>query len=108
MNTGNGTPENDGYLKYSFHDLYLECLVSFGIMGLCVLLIYYGYIGYYGIKHNIPALRDVFILLVISSLSDVIAIDAQCDLSLVLIVVYLLIQYDETIKTENIFKKSYN
>ncbi|ANI88442.1 hypothetical protein A9P82_03460 [Arachidicoccus ginsenosidimutans] len=93
MNIGNDTPGDNGYLKYSFHGAYLESLVCFGFAGLLLLLVYYGYIGYLGFVEKIPLLRNIFIIMVFSSFSDLIVMDCQCDLSLILTIVYLAVSY---------------
>jgi O-antigen ligase len=85
MHIGDGSISGKGgYLQYSFHNVYLQNFVSFGIIGLLVLLALYGYIGYTGIKKRMPLLRDIFIIIIFSSLTDVIVIHDQCDLSLIL------------------------
>lgn len=78
-----------GYLQYSFHDAYLESFVAFGIIGIIALVLLYGYIGYYGITRNISLLRDLCIIIVCCSFTDVIVINNQCDLALVLTICYL-------------------
>lgn len=99
MFTGeNSVSGKGGYLQYSFHNIYLESFVSFGIIGLLTLLTLYGYIGYAGIKNRMPLLRDIFIIIFFSSFTDVIIMHDQCDLSLILTLCCLsitLIHYDE-------------
>lgn len=99
MFTGdNSISGKGGYLQYSFHNIYLESFVSFGIIGLLTLLMLYGYIGYTGIKNRMPLLRDIFIIIFFSSFTDVIVMHDQCDLSLILTLCCLsitLIGYNE-------------
>ncbi|GAA3932169.1 O-antigen ligase family protein [Chitinophaga oryziterrae] len=99
MFTGdNSISGKGGYLQYSFHNIYLESFVSFGIIGLLTLLMLYGYIGYTGIKNRMALLRDIFIIIFFSSFTDVIIMHDQCDLSLILTLCCLsitLIGYNE-------------
>lgn len=90
MYDGDGSNgSSGGYLQYSFHDAYLESFVAFGIIGVIALLLLYGYIGYYGIIRNVSLLRDLCVIIVCCSFTDVIVINNQCDLALVLTICYL-------------------
>ncbi|SFF06689.1 O-antigen ligase [Chitinophaga sp. CF118] len=101
MHIGDGSnSEKGGYLQYSFHNVYLESFVSFGIIGLLAVLMLYGYIGYAGIKNRMALLRDMCIIIFLSSFTDVIVINDQCDLSLILTVCCLSITLIQTDKNK--------
>ncbi|MGF7230665.1 hypothetical protein, partial [Arachidicoccus sp.] len=91
MNTGDGSVNNSGYLRYSFHDVYSEAFVSLGLLGLATIVALYAYIGFLGIENKISLLKNIFITVSLSSFTDVIVINNQNDNSLILTIVCLCI-----------------
>lgn len=92
MSIGDGSnTERGGYLQYSFHNVYLESFVALGIPGLLSILLLYGYIFWTGIRKRISLLRDLAIIMILSSTTDVIVVNEQCDVSLLFVICCLVI-----------------
>jgi O-antigen ligase len=89
--TDNPKDGNGGYLRYSFHNVYLEHFVALGIIGLAVIVLLYGYVGYMGIKHRKPILLSVCMVMTLSSLTDTIVINSQSDVSMLMAIICLSI-----------------
>lgn len=91
MNTGDVGQQDGGYLKYSFHNVYLETFVSLGFTGLICIFLFFGYIGWLGTKFKKPLLINIFVIVVLSACSDVIVLNSQADVSVIMVVITLSI-----------------
>ena len=86
MYTGQGLHSNGGYLRYSFHNVYLETLVSMGLFGLAINLLFLGYILYEGIRRKKPLILSLAVVMSLSSLTDVIVLNSQFDVTMLMVI----------------------
>jgi hypothetical protein len=70
MYTGNGTTEKEGYLKYGYHNEYLQRLVQFGFAGFGIFMASIFYCYYMAIKHRQKLLLSLMIILTCSFFTD--------------------------------------
>ena len=70
MYTGNGTTDKEGYLRYGYHNQYLQKLVQMGISGFCIFMAGIVYCFYMAIRYKNKLLLNLLIIFNASFFTD--------------------------------------